>query len=328
MQAMYVERILDGKIHRGLRDVTVDDLPPGGALVDVEWSSLNYKDGLAAEGHPGVARRLPHVPGIDAAGYLRSAPSDCPIAIGSPVIVTGYELGAGQWGGWCEQIRVPVEWLVPLPPNLTLRESMILGTAGFTAAQCVRALQRHDIRPDSGPIAVSGATGGVGCLAVVLLHQLGYEVVASTGKPNAAGWLKSLGAAQVVDRAALCGDPQRPLLPVRFAGGVDTVGSETLSGMIRSTQPHGCVAACGLVGGHDLAMSVYPFILRGVSLDGITSSLCPAGPRTEIWQLLAGNWKPKPLDSLAQETSLVGLEPHIVAILAGEVRGRIVVRVP
>lgn len=327
IRAFFVERLPDGSIQRGTRNISTDDLPDGSAVVQVEWSSLNYKDGLAAQGHPGVARKLPHVPGIDAAGYLVKAPESCPIPLGSPVVVTGYELGAGQWGGWCEQIRVPAEWLVPLPANLTLRESMILGTAGFTAAQCVRALLRHDIAPESGPIAVSGATGGVGCLSVLLLSQLGYRVVAATGKADATQWLRDLGASQVVDRSDFLGDVQRPLLSTRFAGAIDTVGGETLSGLLRATQPHGCVAACGLVGGHDLALTVYPFIIRGVALDGITSSMCPPGPRLEIWRLLANEWKPRSLDQLTQETDLAHLESHIQAILAGQVRGRVVVHV-
>ncbi|MDA0661201.1 MAG: acryloyl-CoA reductase, partial [Planctomycetota bacterium] len=249
IRSFFVERSPDGGIQRGSRNIASQELPAGNAVVQVEWSSLNYKDGLAAQGHPGVAKRLPHIPGIDAAGYLVEAPKDCQIPLGSPVIITGYDLGAGQWGGWCEQIRVPAEWLVALPENLTLRESMILGTAGFTAAQCVRALLRHEISPDSGPIAVSGATGGVGCLAVLLLSQLGYNVVAATGKADATQWLRDLGASQVVDRQNFQGDANRPLLSTRFAGAIDTVGGETLSGLLRSTQPHGCVAACGLVGG-------------------------------------------------------------------------------
>ena len=250
--ALVVRREATGAVCRKVERIRLDQLPPGEVLIRVAWSSLNYKDALAAHGHPGVARQLPHVPGIDAAGHIvqvagQAAASS--LAVGLPVIVTGYELGAGQWGGWSRYIRVPADWVVPLPEGLTLRDAMILGTAGLTAAQSTRRLQLNDVHPEKGPVA-----------------------------------------------------------------------------MLRQTDVLGCVAACGLVGGADLNLTVYPFILRGVQLSGITSSLCPRSVRLELWQKLAGPWRPSQLDMLAHETTLEGLEAWIERIHRGQVQGRVIIR--
>ena len=304
----------------------MDQLPAGDVVVQVAWSSLNYKDAMAATGHPGVAARLPHVPGIDAAGTIVESQSPTH-PVGLRVIVTGYELGAGHWGGWSQYIRIPSDWIVPLPPGLTLQQSMMYGTAGFTAAQCVQQLIAHGIAPGSGPVVVTGATGGVGCLAVRLLAQLGYPVTASTGKADAVAWLQELGATEVVSRERLQSSSTRPLLPGHWAGAVDTVGGETLATLIREMKPHGCVTACGLVGGVALNTTVYPFILRGVTLAGITASLCPMPQRQELWSQLAGPWAIEDLAEITTTVDLAELPEWIDRILAGQVRGRVVVRV-
>jgi acrylyl-CoA reductase (NADPH) len=245
--------------------------------------------------------------------------------VGREVVVTGYELGAGSWGGWAELIRVPAEWVVPLPAGLTLRESMILGTAGFTAAQAVEAMRRRGIPPEKGEVAVTGASGGVGTLAVALLAKLGYRVAAVTGKPAAHDLLRRLGAATVLDRADVCDATDRPLLATRWAAAVDTVGGQTLATLVRSTGHRGLVAACGLVGGVELRMTVYPFLLRGVTLAGIDSAHCPMPERLEIWRKLSQEWNLPCLDDLATFVGLEGLEEKIGQILAGQIVGRTVV---
>ena len=304
----------------------LDALPDGEVLVRVAWSSLNYKDALAASGNPGVARRLPHVPGIDAAGTVVRSQDERWTA-GDHVVVTGYELGAGQWGGWADYIQVPSEWVVPLPAPMTLRECMLYGTAGFTAAQCVRELIDRRIQATDGEIVVTGATGGVGCLAVKLLATLGYQVVASTGKLAETEWLQGLGATRVIPRDEWIDDRNKPLLAARYAGGVDTVGGRTLETLLRSVQVGGCVAACGMVGGTDLGLTVYPFILRGVTLAGITSAWCPREPRLEIWKRLAGPWKLPGLSELATTVTLADLPTQVSRILHGAIKGRVIVQV-
>ena len=253
------------------------ELPSGDTVIRVEWSSLNYKDAMAATGHRGIVKSFPHVPGIDAAGtVVESDSSD--LKTGQSVLVTGYQLGAERWGGWSEYVRVPSDWVVPLPEGLTLRETMILGTAGFTAAQCVWSLVEHDVMPDRGPVVVTGATGGVGIIALMLLAKLGYQVTAVSGKTEQYDWLRSLGAAERRGTGRRLRQERQCVAASRWAGGVDTVGGMTLSTIVRSLSHRGCVAACGLVGGHDLPLTVYPFILRGVTLDGIDSAMCPARP--------------------------------------------------
>ncbi len=219
-------------------------------------------------------RSFPHVPGIDAAGVVVES-SDPNVAVGSAVITTGHELGVERWGGWSEFIQVPSSWVLPLPDGLTIDEAMAIGTAGFTAAQCVEALIRHDVRPDSGEVLVTGATGGVASLSIQILSQLGYQVVALTGKADQADWLQRIGATRVMLRDELLKAPNRPLLKASFAGAIDTVGGQVLSAALRMIHHRGCVAACGVAGGADLAMTVYPFILRGITLAGIDSAWCP-----------------------------------------------------
>jgi putative YhdH/YhfP family quinone oxidoreductase len=326
MRCLLITKREDGGIERRMATVPEADLPAGEVLVRVQYSSLNYKDALAATGHPGVVSRFPHVPGIDAAGTVVES-SSAKLRTGDEVIVTSFELGAGRWGAYAEFIRVPADWVVPLPNGLTLRESMIFGTAGFTAALSLEAILRQGVQPSMGEVAVTGASGGVGTLAVALLAQAGFRVVAVSGKPNTAELLRRLGAAEILPREAVIDSSGKPLLKARWAAAVDTVGGAVLSTLLRTTHEHGCVAACGLVGGAELPLTVYPFILRGVTLAGINSATYPAEARPILWAKLAGPWKPKLLDELATEVSVVDLEPKIQDILAGRSVGRVVVRI-
>lgn len=321
--------VVDSSSNQGPPSWTVghrqlSEFPPGDVLIRVEYSSLNYKDALASEANPGVVKQLPHVPGIDAAGIVEES-SDPRYQPGQAVLVTGYELGAPRWGGWSDYTRVPADWVVPLPPGLTTRESMILGTAGFTAAQCVLAFEKNDLRPEAGEIVVTGATGGVGCLAIMLLAKLGYRVVASTGKADLAQRLKSWGAERIIDRSELNETSSRPLLSAKWAGAVDTVGGATLTTLIRSTKNYGVVSACGLVSGADLPLTVHPFILRGVTLAGIASAALPHDRRLDIWRRLSGDWKPANLESITTTVGLRDLPEAIRAIKSGQVVGRTLV---
>lgn len=311
---------------RAVVERTLADLPTGDVLLAVRYSSLNFKDALAAEAHPGVVRTTPHVPGIDVAGEVLECGSGR-FRPGEPVLITGYELGSGQWGGWSERVRAPDDWVVPLPAGLTLRETMILGTAGFTAAQCVEAIIRNGIQPQDGEVLVTGATGGVGCLAVKLLSKLGYAVTASTGKEAERQRLLDWGAAEVIPRQPLSGPREKPLFSARWAAAVDTVGGETLTSVIRQTKPYGVVAACGLVGGTELPLTVHPFLLRGVILAGIASAPLPLDRRLAIWRKLAGEWKLTGLEELASSITLEELEPALARIKAGEVVGRTLVSI-
>ena len=264
------------------------------------------------------------MPGIDAAGVVAES-TDPRVKQGDAVVITGYELGAGQWGGWSQFVRVPADWVVPLPAGLSHKETMILGTAGFTAAQCVHAIQLNEVKPADGEIVVTGSTGGVGCLAVNLLAKLGYTVVAVTGKPQLESRLKEWGATRIISRSDVLNATDRPMLAAKWAGAVDTVGGETLATIIRETKPYGVVSACGLVGGANLPLTVHPFILRGVTLAGIGSSLLPYDRRLEIWNKLSGPWHLDGLEALAKTIRLAELEDSIQRILRGEVVGRTVV---
>jgi putative YhdH/YhfP family quinone oxidoreductase len=321
-----VEKDSNDRVTSALQRRSVSDLPEGEVLIRVAYSSLNYKDALAATGRPGVARKFPHVPGIDAAGEIAESTSP-EFHQGQKVLVTGYDLGAGRWGGWSEFVRVPAEWVVPLPQGLSLVEAMRFGTAGFTAALSVDAIKRHEITPQSGEIVVTGATGGVGCLAVAILAKLGYAVVAVTGKADRHDWLKELGAARVLGRGDVDVKGGNPLLKAAWAGAVDTVGGNVLTTILRSTHIGGCVTACGLVGGTELAMTVFPFILRGVTLCGIDSGWCRRERRLELWRLMAGEWKPDRLADVSTQIELKDVDEPVQRILAGGIVGRTVVRV-
>jgi acrylyl-CoA reductase (NADPH) len=302
------------------------ELPPGEVVIKVACSSLNYKDALSVTGSPGVTKNYPHVPGIDAAGVVVASESG-QFKINDKVLVTGYDLGANTDGGYAEYIRVPADWIVPLPENLTLKESMIYGTAGFTAAICVAQLQRNGVRPEQGEVVITGASGGVGCVAVAILAKEGFQVVASTGKPEAHDFLKKLGATRVIGREELNDQSGRPMLKAVWAGAVDTVGNNTLATIVKSTIVQGSVAACGVVGGPKLDLTVFPFILRGVNLLGADSALWQMEPRRKLWHKLATDWKIDDLESISQMIGLDELDEHVAKILKGQIRGRAVVEI-
>ncbi|MDT8442031.1 MAG: YhdH/YhfP family quinone oxidoreductase [Desulfuromonadales bacterium] len=323
-KAMIVEEQADGRYARRVGTRTIADLPAGDLLIRVACSSLNYKDALSATGNKGVTRNYPHTPGIDAAGEVVEDSSQ-QFAPGDRVLVTGWDLGMNTPGGYGEYIRVPADWALPLPAGLTLRESMILGTAGLTAGLCVQALCER-ITPDSGPILVTGATGGVGSLAVAILHRAGYQVVAVTGKADQADFLRRLGADEVIERGAVLENAERPMLKERWAGAVDVVGGPMLAAILKATRYGGSVACCGLVGSPELPINVFPFILRGVSLLGIDSVQAPKASRQTVWNRLGGDWR-CPLEDLATEVPLEKLEAPIQAILQGQLKGRVLVNV-
>ena len=302
------------------------ELPAGDVVIRVAYSSLNFKDALAAKGHPGVVSQFPHVPGIDAAGtVVQSSAASAPV--GSQVLVTSYGMGAACWGGWAEYIRVPTAWVIPLPDGLSLEDSMRLGTAGLTAGLSVQVLREHSVLPDAGPVIVTGATGGVGSLAVQILAKLGYEVAAVTGKSDQADWLCKLGASDILAREDLDLESKRPLSKGVWAGAIDCVGGAVLSAVLRSMTYTGCVTACGLVGGADLNMTVYPFILRGVVLAGIDSAECPRERRLTVWNRLADEWRPAHLADDSQTISFDRLPEAIETIYQGRMVGRTVVRI-
>jgi acrylyl-CoA reductase (NADPH) len=309
------------KIEAGIEQRPMRELPAGDVLIEVAFSSLNFKDALAVTGHPGIVRKFPHVPGVDAMGTVVQS-SSAAFHAGDSVLVTGYEQGVGHWGGWGQYVRVPADWVVPLPEGLSLEEAAIYGTAGLTAALCVHELLHHEITPESGEVVVTGATGGVGSLAIQFLAKLGFTVVAASGKTDKHGWLKELGAAKTVGRDEVNDQSGKPLLAGRWAGAVDTVGANTLATLIRGTKMRGCVAACGVAGGSDLPLTVFPFILRGVTLVGVDISFYPMPKRLGLWQKLAGEWKPDGLDALATKIELADVDGRARRMLAGQVTGR------
>src|SRR5690242_13621407 len=317
MRAFVAEKRGD-EVVRGVRDdFEIGDLGEGDVLVKVGWSSVNYKDALATIDNGQVARISPLIPGIDLAGTDEDS--------GEEVLAHGYDLGVSHHGGYAEIARVPTAWVVPLPDGLSARQAMAIGTAGYTAARCIIALENAGVEPDGGPVLVTGASGGVGSTAVDILAARGYEVVASTGKDPV--FLERLGAAEVITREEAAGDPSRPLGKARWAGVVDCVGGEVLAGALASTRYGGAVAACGNTGGVKLPTTVLPFILRGVSLLGVDSVQTPIAERKETWRRLADDLRPPHLeDAIARETDLDGLEDALTRILKGEVSGRTIVR--
>lgn len=308
-----------------LVEQSIDALPPGDILIRVEYTSLNYKDALSATGNKGVTRHYPHTPGIDAVGVVVQS-NFADIQVGETVIITGFDLGMNTPGGFGGYIRVPHTWVLPCPRDLSSFKSMVYGTAGLTAALCIHQLQQHDILPEQGSILVTGATGGVGSLAVALLAQLGYRVTAVTGKSHATPYLVELGAAQVVSRSQLDDHSGKPLLKGQYAGAIDTVGGNILATVIKSLQYGGVVTACGLVMAAELHTTVYPFILRGISLLGIDSAECPLALRTILWQKLATQWQLDNWQRFTTEVTLTELPAYIPRMLAGELRGRVVVK--
>jgi acrylyl-CoA reductase (NADPH) len=323
-KAVVVEKTDAGQTVR-LTDFDDRDLMGGDVTVAIEYSTLNYKDGLAVTGKSPVVRRFPMIAGIDFAGTVEqsSHPSWKP---GDKVLVNGWGLGETHLGAYAEKARVKGDWLVRLPASLSAREAMAIGTAGYTAMLCVMALERGGITPERGSIIVTGAAGGVGSVAVALLAKLGYQVIASTGRSSEADYLKRLGAAEVIERKELAGAP-RALGKERWAGGIDAVGSTTLANVLSMTRYGGVVAACGLAGGMDLPTTVAPFILRGVSLVGIDSVMCPIALRQEAWRRLETDLDRGKIERMTSEIGLADVIDAAPRILAGEVRGRIVVKI-
>ena len=320
-RAFRVAKTEDRQFPRSIEQRDSDDLPAGELLIDVAYSSLNYKDALSATGNPGVTRNFPHTPGIDAAGVVAES-SAAEFQAGDAVIVIGFDLGMNTPGGFGQKIRVPAGWAVPMPAGLDARSSMILGTAGFTAALCIHKLEAAGMAPAGGPVLVTGATGGVGSVAVKLLAKLGYEVHAGTGKAAQHDFLKELGASTVVDREALLAGSERPLLRETWGGAVDTVGGEILVNAVKSLRYGASLAACGLVASPNIPATVLPFILRHVNLLGVDSVELPLPQKAEIWGKLAGPWHLDGLEALATPLTLDTLSPAIDRILAGEMVGR------
>ncbi|MGD0882810.1 MAG: acryloyl-CoA reductase [Acidimicrobiales bacterium] len=310
----------------GVSPLTLDDLPSGDVLVEVAWSAVNYKDGMVTRPGNRVARVSPLVPGVDLVGTVVETSSGA-IAVGSQVVVHGYDLGVARHGGFARFARVPSEWVVPLPAGLSPRRAAALGTAGFTAALSLHRLERHGLHPDAGPVLVTGASGGVGGMAVALCAARGYEVVASTGRPAGRDQLIGLGAAEVIGRDDLVVAPERTLGPERWAGAIDCVGGATLAAVLRTLRYGAAVAASGLTGGNAFESSVYPFIVRGCALLGIDTVETPITERRSVWVEMAASFPPEAIDALVEgEVDLDGLEPVLDAILAGRVRGRMLVR--
>jgi acrylyl-CoA reductase (NADPH) len=322
-KALVVAEAGEKKFTRNIQERTLEDLPAGGVLIQVHYSSLNYKDALSATGNRGVTRKYPHTPGIDAAGIVVEA-SETALQAGDQVLVTSYDLGMNTSGGYGQYIRVPADWVVSLPTGLSLKESMIFGTAGFTAGMSVSALITR-IKPEDGEVLVTGATGGVGSIAVAILASLGYPVVAVSGKPEAHDFLTGLGALRVIGREEAIDGSGRPLLKGCWAGVVDTVGGDILATAIKTTHPFGIITCCGNVASPDLPLTVFPFILRGVCLQGIDSQNCPMDQRLRVWEKLAGEWKIKQLGGLCREITLDQLDENITLILHGKQLGRVVV---
>ena len=321
-RALLVEKTEPRSFPRSVVERQVDELPAGDLLIDVAYSSLNYKDALSATGNPGVTRNFPHTPGIDAAGRVVESASDG-FSVGDEVIVIGFDLGMNTAGGFGQKIRVPAGWAVPMPAGLDARSAMILGTAGFTAALCVDKLQSiGGLEPEGGPVLVTGATGGVGSVAVALLSKLGYEVHAVTGKPDQHEFLRGLGAAAVQSREEALANAERPMGRETWGGVVDTVGGDILVNAVKSLRYGKSLAACGLVASPNIPTTVLPFILRHVNLLGVDSVELPLEQKAAIWTKLAGPWRLDGLEGLATVLTLDTLSDAIDRILAGKMVGR------
>ena len=327
MDAFDAYRIFDenGKIAARLVRATLDELTPGEVVIKAAYSSVNYKDALAATGAGKILRRFPLIGGIDVAGSVVSS-SDAKVHEGDQVLVTGYDLGVANDGGYSEYVRVPAGWVVPMPQGLTAFDAMVIGTAGFTAALSIVRMERNGLAPANGPVIVTGATGGVGSMAVEFLSTMGYEVTALTGKDDEHEYLRSLGAASVLSRNGLQMGT-RPIEKSTWAGAVDPAGGEILAWLTRTMKPGGCIASSGLTAGVELRTTVLPFILRGVSLLGVDSAMCAMDRRRDVWRRVATTMRPKHLTTIAREVTLSGLPEAFATLLKGASRGRIVVKI-
>lgn len=320
----YVVEEQDGNYTGGVKTKQLEELPEGDLLIKVYYSSLNYKDALSASGNKGVTKNYPHTPGIDAVGKIVHT-NNPDYKTGEEIIVTSYDLGMNTDGGFGQYIRVPASWAVRLPKNMSMKEAMIYGTAGLTAGMSVYRLT-ESVKPDDGKIVVSGATGGVGSMSVAMLSKLGYTVAAITGKATAHEYLRKLGATEIIDRNEIGQAEKKPITKAQFAGAIDTVGGVILENIIKSTAPMGVVTACGNVGSPKIELTVFPFILRGVTLIGIDSQNYPMQYRNKVWELLADIWKPGHFNEIAEEITLDQLPEKINLMLHGQVRGRVVVK--
>ena len=316
----------DGKVSASLQELEESRLPDGDVTVAVDYSTLNYKDGMIVNGIGRLVRHYPHVPGVDFAGTVsESAHPD--FAAGDKVVLTGWRVGEAHWGGYAQKARVKGDWLVPLPKGLDAKRAMAIGTAGFTAMLAVMALEEHGVTPAKGEVLVTGAAGGVGSVAVALLAKLGYQVAASTGRAETHDYLRTLGADNIVERAELAEPATRPLDKERWAGAIDSVGGTTLAHLLTQMAYRGSVAAVGLAGGNKLETTVIPFLLRGVNLLGIDSVMCPAAQRKAAWQRLTTDLPMEKLDGMINEATLGDLQHLAGEILKGQIKGRVVVDV-
>ncbi|NBA74743.1 acryloyl-CoA reductase [Emticicia sp. ODNR4P] len=325
-KALVVSENAEKQYVRTITQRNIEDLPAGELLIKVHYSTLNYKDALSSIGNKGVTRNYPHTPGIDASGIVVES-TDANFSVGQEVLVTSYDLGMNTSGALAEYIRVPAKWVIALPAGLSLSDAMILGTAGLTAGLCIDALLKYGVSPEKGKIIVTGSTGGVGILSVAILAKLGFEVVAVTGKPEAAELLQRLGATEIISRESLNDTSGRPMLKSIYAGAVDTVGGNILATILKSLHYGGAVAACGLVASPDLPTSVFPFILRGNALLGIDSAECPMSKRLEIWQHLASDWKLDNLDLISHKIGLEEVTAKLDLMLEGKSFGKSLVKI-
>ncbi len=325
-KALVIREVAEGRFQRTIETVPRNFLPDNELLIRVSYAGLNYKDALSSIGNRGVTKKYPHTPGVDACGMVAES-SNLDFPVGMKVIVTSYDLGMNTKGGFAEYISVPSDWVIPLPENLTLKEAMIIGTAGFTAALALHKMEMNGQKPDNGEVVVTGASGGVGSMAVALLHQAGYRVIASSGKQEHYTWLHALGAKRCVNREEVSDDSGRPLLSPAWAGAIDTVGGNTLATLLKRCERNGNVAACGLVASSELHTTVFPFILNGVNLLGVDSAETPRAIRLDLWRRLANDLKPKNLSDMGQVVPLEKIPVCMEDMLEGETFGRVVAEI-
>lgn len=325
-KALVVREEENGGFLRSIEQLDTDHLPDNDVLIRVHYSALNYKDALSATGHKGITRQFPHTPGIDAAGEVISDRAKL-FHPGQQVLVTSYDLGMNTAGGFGEYIRVPAEWVIPLPEGMTLRRAMILGTAGFTAALALHKMEQSGQKPEMGPVLVTGSTGGVGTMALMLLKKAGYQTIASTGKPEPAAFLRKLGADEIQPRSEWVDESNKPFLKTRCAGAIDTVGGKTLSTILKSAGLNANIAVCGLVDQPEFSTTVYPFIIKGNNLLGVESATCDRLTRMHLWNALATHWTIDYPEEAVQEVDLQTLnELCIPQILAGQAKGRVLLK--
>jgi putative YhdH/YhfP family quinone oxidoreductase len=324
-KALRVHEQSDGSFTKSIEEVPMDTLPDHDVLIRVYFAGLNYKDALSASGHKGVTRRFPHTPGVDAAGVVQES-RDPRFVAGMEVIVTSYDLGMNTPGGFSEYVRVPGDWIIPKPEGLGLGESMVIGTGGLTAGMALFLMEQAELTPDKGPIVVTGATGGVGSMAVAILSKAGYQAWACTGSSDKEAYLKSLGAAEILPREQLATPTKKPIFKGGWAGGIDTVGGELLSNLVKGCGMYGSVAVCGLVGSPEFSLTVYPFILKGIHLIGVESAEYPMEARRKVWQQLSHEWRLSSglLAQMAHYCSLEDIPSYMDAMLQGRTQGRIV----